>query len=154
VLSSWRRDGGKGGNGGGGRGGRLTATAIAFAAGALGAWLAGRGVERIEVSGPSMSPALADGDRLLLWRSHSRLRPGDLVALRDPHDSGRLLVKRVASLGSTGLVVHGDNPDWSRDSRSFGTVPRASIIGRPVYRYHPPARAGRLRRAIPGPMSR
>jgi nickel-type superoxide dismutase maturation protease len=101
-----------------------------------------------------MSPALADGDRLLLWRSHSRLRRGDLVALRDPHDSGRLLVKRVASLESAGLVVHGDNPDWSRDSRSFGIVPRASIIGRPVYRYHPPERAGRLRRAIPGPMSR
>lgn len=146
---SWRS-----GDGGSSGGDRLRAALIAFAAGAVAAWLAGREVERIEVSGPSMNPTLADGDRLLLLRKHSRLRPGDLVALRDPHDSGRLLVKRVASLESAGLVVHGDNPASSRDSRSFGTVPHSSIVGRPVYRYHPPERAGRLGRAIPGVMSR
>jgi nickel-type superoxide dismutase maturation protease len=111
-------------------------------------------VERIEVSGASMYPTLSDGDRLLLVRVRSRLRAGDLVALRDPHDGARLLVKRVASLEPAGLVVHGDNPASSRDSRSFGTVPRSSILGRPVYCYHPPERAGRLRRVIPGAMSR
>ena len=143
------------GDGGGAEsGGRARAALIAFIAGALAAWLAGRGVERIEVSGPSMNPTLADGDRLLLVRKHSRLRPGDLVALRDPQDSARLLVKRVASLESAGLVVHGDNPSSSRDSRTFGAVPRSLIVGRPVYRYHPPERAGRLGRAIPGAMSR
>jgi nickel-type superoxide dismutase maturation protease len=142
------------GSGGSGGGGRPGAAAIAFAVGVLAAWLARRGVERIEVSGASMSPTLADGDRLLLVRKRSRLRPGDLVALRDPHDSGRLLVKRVARLESAGLVVHGDNPASSRDSRSFGTVPRASIVGRPVYRYHPPERAGRLGRTFPARMSR
>jgi len=50
-------------------------------------WLAH---ERVEVSGASMLPALRPGDRLVVLRLPRRwpLRPGQLVALRDPRTPG------------------------------------------------------------------
>ncbi len=93
-----------------------------------------------------MAPALEPGDRLVVVRL-GRPRPGDLVALRDPGEPARLLVKRVAAVGPTGLEVRGDNPAASRDSRAFGSVTRSRVIGRAVYRYFPRSRVGWLRSA-------
>ena len=91
-----------------------------------------------------MMPSLAPGDRLVVVK-FGRLRPGDLVALRDPDKADRLLVKRVATLSPSGVEVLGDNAAASRDSRRFGPVPAHLVIGRAVYRYFPPARTGSLR---------
>jgi len=92
-----------------------------------------------------MLPALAPGDRLLVVRSPV-LEPGDVVALVDPEAPGRILVKRVARLHALEVEVRGDNEQVSRDSRQFGPVSRRDVLGRAVYRYHPPAAAGRLGR--------
>jgi nickel-type superoxide dismutase maturation protease len=101
---------------------------------------------RIAVHGVSMAPALQPGDRLLLvpaWR----LRAGDVVAVRDPRDRSRLLVKRISAVDRRAslVTVLGDNPGASTDSRTFGPVPGQSVAGRAVFRYAPPARTGRLR---------
>ena len=89
-----------------------------------------------------MRPALEPGDRLLLVRRRT-YRPGTVVAVRDPRD-GRLLVKRVAAVTADGrLVVAGDDPAASTDSRTFGPVPHSSVRGQAVHRYAPPGRAGR-----------
>ena len=90
-----------------------------------------------------MLPTLRPGDRVLALRLF-RARPGDLVVVRDPRRPDRLVVKRVAEVGPAGSTVLGDNPQASTDSRSFGPVRR--VWGRPVYRYAPADRAGRLRR--------
>lgn len=122
---------------------RAPVVGAALAAGVL--LLAGRGrVRRIEVSGPSMIPTLAPGDRLLVVPPPRPLRRGDLVALRDPEVPRRLLVKRVESVTAAGVHVRGDNRGASRDSRDFGAVPPAAILGVAVYRYHPRHRAGTL----------
>ena len=96
-----------------------------------------------------MRPTLLPGDRLVVvrpWRR--RLRPGDVVALRDPRQPARLMVKRVAAVDrATGdLTVAGDDPAASTDSRHFGPVPSALVRGRVVYRYAPPERAGAMLR--------
>jgi nickel-type superoxide dismutase maturation protease len=99
---------------------------------------------RVEVEGRSMSPTLLPGDRLLLLR-RGRIRPGDIVAAPDPRDHRRRVVKRVGGVGAGGLDLRGDDPARSTDSRTFGPVPRSSVLGRAVWRYAPPDRTGRIR---------
>jgi len=105
-----------------------------------------RPVGRVEVAGASMRPALEPGDRLLVVRRRA-YRPGSVVAVADPRD-GRLLVKRVTAVEPDGrLVVAGDDPDASTDSRTFGPVARALVRGQAVHRYAPASRAGRMPRS-------
>jgi nickel-type superoxide dismutase maturation protease len=99
---------------------------------------------RVRVEGPSMEPTLTEGDRLLVVRTR-RVRPGDVVALHAPGGGGRVLVKRVQARLAEGVVVLGDNPRASTDSRDFGPVPPRSVLGRVVRRYYPPERAGPVR---------
>ncbi len=114
----------------------------AFGAGsALLAVMAGRLLRRVEVEGDSMRPTLLAGDRLLVVRRR-RARPGALVVVADPRLRTRLLVKRVMTAHDGRLTVAGDNPASSTDSRVFGFV--HEVHGRPVYRYHPRRRAGRI----------
>jgi nickel-type superoxide dismutase maturation protease len=113
--------------------------------------VASRTVHRVVVEGASMHPTLLEGDRLVvvapLW-GRGRLAPGDVVVVPDPRSPGRVLVKRVVGVDrAAGTVeVRGDAPDASTDSRSFGPVPAASVVGRVVYRYGPPGRSGPLPR--------
>ena len=98
---------------------------------------------RVVVSGDSMLPAFRPGDRLLVIPV-ARIREGDVVAVSDPREGARLLVKRVHRVAGDRLEVQGDNPAASTDSRHFGPVPAAAVQGRAVYRYHPPDRTGWL----------
>jgi len=131
----------------------LTAALVAAACVVL-IRLAGRTVRRVEVVGDSMGPSLVAGDRLVvLARPFGRpVWPavGTVVAVADPRDERRTLVKRVASVNraASTLEVLGDNPDASTDSRVFGPVPLASVVGRVIYRYAPAGRTG------PGPWPR
>ena len=111
---------------------------------------------RVSVKGLSMAPTLLPGDHLLV-RPVRRLRRGDMVVVRDPDAAQRWVVKRVAALpgesvtvagrvltAGDGLIVLGDNPEVSTDSRAYGPVPAADVHGRAWYRYAPAGRAGWL----------
>ena len=108
-------------------------------------WWAWRHSERMEVSGLSMAPELQPGDRLVIWKT-TAVRTGDVVAAPDPRDPERTVLKRAAVVGPDGVLLLGDNPSQSTDSRHFGRIPVASVTGKAVYRYAPPSRAGRLPR--------
>lgn len=90
-----------------------------------------------------MRPALEPGDRLLVVRGR-RPRPGDVVAVVEPREGGRLVVKRVAEVDGSGVTVLGDNAGASTDSRHYGPVAPGSVRGRAVWRYWPESRRGRL----------
>jgi nickel-type superoxide dismutase maturation protease len=130
------------------RGGAVVALVIAGAAIAWSAQRAWRQFERVEVFGLSMAPALQPGDRVLVRRSSS-LRQGDIVAAVDPRQPARTVLKRVADAGAGRVFLLGDNRAHSTDSRQWGPVPIASVQGKAVYRYAPPARAGRLSKPAP-----
>ncbi|MGA2521165.1 MAG: nickel-type superoxide dismutase maturation protease [Acidimicrobiales bacterium] len=99
---------------------------------------------RVVVEGRSMEPTLAPGDRLLVVGT-PRVRPGDVVAVRDPRQGGRVLVKRVGAVLGDEVVLRGDNEAASTDSREFGPVPAGAVLGRVVRCYAPPWRAGPVR---------
>ena len=91
------------------------------------------------VTGDSMEPALRRGDVLVVLPRWVRWRVGHVVVARDPRLPSRELIKRVVSIDAGGVVLHGDRPDRSTDSRTFGAVPEASVLGRAV-RVWPPRR--------------
>ncbi|MGH9003112.1 MAG: nickel-type superoxide dismutase maturation protease [Acidimicrobiia bacterium] len=107
--------------------------------------LAARHLRRIEITGESMAPALAPGDRVVVFRG-GRLRTGDIVACVDPRDPNRTVVKRVAAVVGREYTVIGDNFNHSIDSRHFGPIDAKSIIGRLIFRYFPEGRTGVIRR--------
>ncbi|WP_245816941.1 S26 family signal peptidase [Geodermatophilus saharensis] len=99
------------------------------------AWVVAR------VTGPSMSPTVRHGDRLLVRRVRpGRVAVGDVVLARFPSRPDLLVVKRVHRLLDDGAVdVRGDNPLVTDDSRAYGP---AVAVGRVVARLRP--RPGRL----------
>ena len=100
------------------------------------------------VSGPSMSPTVRSGDRLLVRRvgPGARVRSGDVVLARFPARPELLVVKRVVHPLPGGHWVQGDNPLVTDDSRAFGP---AVVVGRVVARLWP--RPGRLGAPPPDP---
>ena len=61
------------------------------------------------VRGPSMVPALRDGDCLLVRRG-ARVRPGDLVVARFRERPELLVVKRTVEARDGGWLLASDNP--------------------------------------------
>ncbi|TFV92532.1 S26 family signal peptidase [Blastococcus sp. CT_GayMR20] len=98
------------------------------------------------ITGPSMSPTVRHGDRLLVRRvrSAAAVRPGDVVLARFPARPDLLVVKRVLRPVPGGHWVEGDNSFATEDSRSFGA---AVVVGRVVCRLWP--RPGRLPQGPP-----
>ena len=124
---------------------------LAVPAGRVVALVRYRPIRRVEVVGIlDGCRRCVPGDRLVVlrfpWRSPLRPGPGQVVALRDPRRSDRILIKRVRSvdLRRGTLEVEGDARQFSTDSRSFGPVARTAVVGRAVYRYAPSGRNGPL----------
>ncbi len=114
------------------------------------------------VDGCSMEPTFWAGDRLLVRRcALTKLRRGDIVVVREPHQQdpawvpqsrqlSRFLVKRAVAVAGDpvppvlrigqevvpqgSIVILGDNPWESRDSRRYGYVREEQIVGRAVRR--------------------
>ncbi|MBH76694.1 MAG: S26 family signal peptidase [Dehalococcoidia bacterium] len=96
-----------------------------------------------------MTPALAHGDYVIADVFAYAQRPpvpGDVVLSRDPREKSRIIAKRVAVIGEEGAVILlGDNPEHSTDSRTFGPVPLSDVTGRIIWRYWPFYRFGPVR---------
>ncbi len=135
---------------------RLRSTRLRLAAAAAAVMVASAAAavlirpRRVLVEGLSMTPTLQPGDRLLVVRRPGP-RHGAVVAVTDPRTPSRVLVKRVTSLVGDEVVVHGDNPAASTDSRDFGPVARRALLGTVAVRYRPRGRIGRL---APAPFDR
>lgn len=91
----------------------------------------------VRIVGPSMEPALVNGDAWLV-RTGARFVPGDVVLARHPQRPELLIVKRLAhrinaSESSAGWWVTADNLAQGEGSESFGPV--REILGKLVLRY-------------------
>jgi len=86
-----------------------------------------------------MAPSFVVGERLLInrgayWFGRSP-RLGEVVVVRDPRATDRLLLKRILGEADGGWLVEGDNPAASTDSREFGPVRRDHIVGKVWRKY-------------------
>lgn len=76
-------------------------------------------LRRVMVSGPSMVPALRDGDTVLA-RVGATVRPGDVVLARFRDLPDRLVVKRAVRPDAGGWWLESDNPFAGGDSSVHG----------------------------------
>jgi signal peptidase I len=89
-------------------------------------------VKRVAAIGPAQ-----------LWRTRSGIRSRG----SPPPSKGETLPPDVVeeiALPAGSVYVVSDAPGPTRDSRSFGPIPRTDLIGRVYARYHPPDRSGAL----------
>jgi nickel-type superoxide dismutase maturation protease len=117
---------------------------------AAAAVVGGRWFDLVEVRGRSMTPALRQGDRLLVESLTFRRRAprtGEIVLATDPRQPSRELVKRIGLVdpSSGGAELTGDAADASTDSRAFGPVALGDLRWRAAIRCWPPARIGLVR---------
>ena len=87
----------------------------------------------VHVSGPSMVPALYDGD-LLLVLHHARVKHGDLVLARFRSMPDRLVLKRAARFEEGGWWLTSDNDAAGGDSATHGV---ADVLARVMLRIRP-----------------
>ena len=89
-----------------------------------------------EVVGKSMEPGYLGGQVVLVSkrRVKSGVRERDVVIALDPRD-GRPILKRVGGISEAGVTLAGDNLSESTDSRTFGLVQKANIIGKIVMKF-------------------
>jgi phage repressor protein C with HTH and peptisase S24 domain len=92
------------------------------------------------VSGLSMVPTLAPGERLLV-RSNGPIVLGEIVVFKQ---QDRFDIKRVSRIEPHGILVTGDNELVSTDSRSYGLIPFDAILGTVSFRLWP--KPGRILR--------
>ena len=82
------------------------------------------------IEGESMYPTLRSGDRVLIC-PYDEIRVGDIVLANHPFKRDIKIIKRVAQILEDGrYFLVGDDALESVDSRSFGAVSPADIIGR------------------------
>lgn len=86
-----------------------------------------------------MEPTLPAGSRVVAvpYQAGQPLRVGDLVLARRPDRPDVEMIKRVAAVDGDRLVLLGDNPAQSTDSRLFGPVDRSAVIAVIRWRYWP-----------------
>jgi nickel-type superoxide dismutase maturation protease len=99
-------------------------------------------LHRVAVTGRSMEPALWAGDWIVVSARSRPPRVGEIVLVRDPRDPENLMLKRVAAVTEGACTILGDRPEESTDSRTFGPVPLANVLGRALFRYAPIGRIG------------
>jgi phage repressor protein C with HTH and peptisase S24 domain len=85
------------------------------------------------VSGLSMIPTLAPGERLLV-RLDGPIVLGDVVVFNREQQFD---IKRILRIEAEGIFVQGDNDLVSTDSRTYGLIPHENVIGVATYRLWP-----------------
>ena len=85
------------------------------------------------VHGFSMAPTLGDRDELIV-RYDSGFDSGDIIVF---NRDGQHDIKRVESVTSDGVYVLGDNEIASLDSRNYGRIDLATVIGKAIFRIRP-----------------
>ena len=83
------------------------------------------------VSGDSMWPTFADGERLVCSEDVSTVATDSVIVFQHPLRSNVRAIKRIKEIDDVSVFVEGDNPDplASEDSHNCGRIPISNLIG-------------------------
>jgi len=84
---------------------------------------------QVKVVGPSMEPALKNGQMCIAVKGNFFARPGAIAVFVHPSRPEFLEIKRLDYAENGKWWVIGDNESESTDSRDFGAIESASIKG-------------------------
>lgn len=88
---------------------------------------------RFIVNGNSMLPTLKPNQDVLVFAwayLFSKPKIGDIVVVRY---KGKRIIKRIQKCQNNQLYIVGDNQKNSTDSRSFGLINKAQLLGKAVW---------------------
>lgn len=79
-----------------------------------------------------MEPTLQEGSFVLIKKQKpgGRVKVGDIIVF---NSGGEVYIKRIDSINDLAVMVRGDNPRDSIDSRDFGPIDRKNIIGKVIW---------------------
>jgi nickel-type superoxide dismutase maturation protease len=83
----------------------------------------------VTVIGPSMQPALKNGQKCIAVKGHFLARPGAIAVFTHPARPELVQLKRLVHKTNGKWWVIGDNESESTDSRDFGAIDPALIRG-------------------------
>ncbi|NTU74422.1 signal peptidase I, partial [Candidatus Roizmanbacteria bacterium] len=94
------------------------------------------------------------GDKILIqsgevYVNGRQLQEGYISAKTQTWDAGAIQEGEPLIVPNDQLFVMGDNRPRSSDSRDFGTIPMASVIGQVIYRYFPANKMGPISNPYP-----
>ncbi len=93
----------------------------------------------VELRGDSMAPTYNEGDWLLFIGLRTNLESlvGKVILIRRVSGAGSdfLQIKRAIRIDAGSVWVEGDNKESSTDSRSWGAISSAEVIGKLLLRY-------------------
>ncbi len=79
-----------------------------------------------------MMPTISEGD-LIIYKPYKDkedlLFEGSLVVVKYPINKKKLIIKRIAKIDSSKIMLLGDNQSKSTDSRQFGEINKSQIQG-------------------------
>ena len=81
------------------------------------------------VEGESMWPVLVPGRRYLA-SALGVVRVGDCAVFRNPKETSRVFVKKVAAVYHGDYYIMESAVSWGSSSKDFGPVPRDHILGK------------------------
>lgn len=94
----------------------------------------------LRVTGQSLAPEYNEGDFVLIAKIpflYNQLQNDDVIVFQ--HPTYGVMIKKIASIGQQGeeIFVIGVH-DNSVDSRSFGSIKRADVLGKVVWHIRKP----------------
>ncbi|PIW37281.1 MAG: S26 family signal peptidase [Candidatus Kerfeldbacteria bacterium CG15_BIG_FIL_POST_REV_8_21_14_020_45_12] len=87
--------------------------------------------QRFSIAGLSMEPLLSAGEDVLIrpYSAGERPHAGDVVVLKHPAKELHL-IKIIHRISAEEIELRGFNAEHSTDSRDFGNVDEAKLLGR------------------------